>query len=928
MSQLSGYAISRLLDSVCNDAPDFALPSYLLSDSLRPADAAGQVTPQTAVQSPAAAQPDEIGEYFQQLCLLAQQILLYPSISIWLFDASNQQFVCSHALGPKTQIGRSHPLAEARQLWEALAASEVLNIVNAQQDKRCSLRFLGDEPTDLLLAAIKSHGQQVGVLVCRRPSQFEPWPEHCHAILRTFSLMAGRGLENLDRSGNTLLAYQRQQQLERIHYALSSKTGRAFFDELVHQLRVVLQSQQVWICEAEISPAGSFARMIAESDGLNNGSTSYRYALQNTACCRVYEHGDLPYLLESESLSLPSRYCGAAHYCGVALRDSKRKVIGHLAMTFERVPDERLLQCVLNLICPRAGSELERQHAEAQLRLAAVAFETNEGLIITDPELVILRVNHAFSQITGRSARDVVGKRLGVELWPWPSDPKPQFDEAGRWEGEVERWRHEGGAYPQWETWTPVRDELQQISHYVICFEDLSERQASARQIQNLAYFDDLTGLPNRRLLLEQVERAFLGARESEWIGALLFIDLDHFKTINDSLGHAAGDWLLQQVTHRLQDELGQGDVLARLGGDEFVLLLPTLSESPPLAEMQASGLGERLIEVLSMPYQYQGFDLHIAASIGVTLFPSRDQQPEDLLKQADTAMYQAKAAGRRTIKLFDAGMQRQADRRLMIHNQLRHALGNNELLLHYQPQHMVDGGDLIGVEALLRWHPPGHSMISPAEFIPIAEETDLIIDIGQWVLLEACHQFVRWEEEGVRLPQLSVNVSAKQFHHQRFVEHIHEVLSATGMEPSALNLEITESVVLGNTEDAIHKMSELKQLGINFSIDDFGTGYSSLGYLKRLPVDELKIDRSFIQDIPHDLSNMAIVEAVMAMARHLGFNVTAEGVETRQQLEFLRKQNCSFFQGFLASKPLSAEVMQRYALRYLPLEPALDGTL
>ncbi|MCD8547375.1 MAG: EAL domain-containing protein [Aeromonadaceae bacterium] len=903
------------------------MPSYLSSGSLSVVDPAVKANQVSAVGHVEGDHPDEIGEYFQQLCLLAQQILPYPSISIWLQDASQQQIVCSHALGPKTRLGRIHPVDEIRQLWDELAGAEILNIVNAQQDPRCSLRFLDDEPTDLLLAAIKSHGQQVGALVCRRPSQFEPWPEHCHAILRTFSLMAGRGLENLDSAGGRLLAYQRQQQLERIHHALAAKTGRPFFDELVSQLRLVLQAQQVWVCEAEQTPAGPYARMLAESDGFNDGSSSYRYALHTAACRRVYEAPELPYLVLSEVLNLPSRYCGAAYYCGVALRDTKRKVIGHLAMTFERLPDESMLQSLLNLVCQRAGGELERQQAEAQLRLSAVAFETNEGLIITDPELVILRVNHAFTQITGLSPREVVGKRLGEELWPWPADLAPQFDEAGRWEGEVERWRREGIAYPQWETWTPVRDEEQQITHYVICFEDLSERQASARQIQSLAYFDDLTGLPNRRLLLEQVERAFVAARESEWVGALLFIDLDHFKTINDSLGHAAGDWLLQQVAKRLQAEVGPGDVLARLGGDEFVLLLPTLSESPPLAEMQASGLGERLIELLSEPYQYQGLDLHIAASIGVTLFPSREQQPEDLLKQADTAMYQAKAAGRRTIKLFDAGMQRQADRRLLIHNQLRHALGNNELLLHYQPQHMVDSGDLIGVEALLRWHPPGHSMISPAEFIPIAEETDLIIDIGQWVLLEACHQFVRWEEEGVRLPQLSVNVSAKQFHHQRFVEHIHEVLSATGMEPSALNLEITESVVLGNTEDAIHKMSELKQLGINFSIDDFGTGYSSLGYLKRLPVDELKIDRSFIQDIPHDVSNMAIVEAVMAMARHLGFNVTAEGVETRQQLEFLRKQNCSFYQGFLASKPLPAEHMQRYALRHLPAESPSDET-
>jgi EAL domain-containing protein (putative c-di-GMP-specific phosphodiesterase class I) len=260
--------------------------------------------------------------------------------------------------------------------------------------------------------------------------------------------------------------------------------------------------------------------------------------------------------------------------------------------------------------------------------------------------------------------------------------------------------------------------------------------------------------------------------------------------------------------------------------------------------------------------------------------------------------------------------MQLQADRRLLIHNELRSALNNQELTLHYQPQHMVEGGDIIGVEALIRWQPPGRALVSPAEFIPIAEETDLIVDIGNWVLHEACTQYVSWEENGIHVPQLSVNVSAKQFHAHDFVDRIHDVLAATGMDPSCLNLEITESVVLGHAEDTISKMAELKTLGISFAIDDFGAGYSSLSYLKRLPADELKIDRSFIQDIPKDGDNMAIVEAVIAMARHMGFNVTAEGVESRQQLEFLQAQGCHFFQGYLASKPLPVPYLERYISR------------
>lgn len=301
-----------------------------------------------------------------------------------------------------------------------------------------------------------------------------------------------------------------------------------------------------------------------------------------------------------------------------------------------------------------------------------------------------------------------------------------------------------------------------------------------------------------------------------------------------------------------------------------------------------------------------------------MTLYPTRHQTPADLLKQADTAMYQAKADGRSTVRAFDATMQRKVDKRLRIHNQLRDALRNHELSLHYQPQHMVATGELIGAEALIRWQMPEGGMISPIEFIPIAEETDLIIDIGQWVMEEACHQYMHWYALDIKLPQLSVNVSAKQFHHSKFTERVYEVLDKTGMLPEALNLEITESVVLEGLEDTIQKMTELKSIGISFSIDDFGTGYSSLGYLTRLPVNELKIDRTFIKGIPNDVSNMAIAEAVLAMARHLGFNVTAEGVETRQQLQFLKQQSCHFYQGYLASKPLSADVMSIYASDHL----------
>ncbi len=302
---------------------------------------------------------------------------------------------------------------------------------------------------------------------------------------------------------------------------------------------------------------------------------------------------------------------------------------------------------------------------------------------------------------------------------------------------------------------------------------------------------------------------------------------------------------------------------------------------------------------------------------MGITLFPGKGQTAEDLLKQADTAMYQAKSAGRRTVIFFDDAMQRQADKRLQMHNALRGALANQELLLYFQPQHMVATGELVGAEALVRWQPEGKSLVSPTEFIPIAEESDLIIDIGMWVLEQSCMYMDKWQDMGLLLPELSVNVSAKQFHHPEFAERVEELMSRYHIDSAMLNLEVTESVVLGHAEDTIRKMEQLRELGLRFSIDDFGAGYSSLSYLKRLPVDELKIDRSFIRDIPRDSRDMAIVDAVIDLASHLGFTVTAEGVETRQQLEYLKQQGCTFYQGFLSSKAVPVDAMERYIKRF-----------
>lgn len=705
--------------------------------------------------------------------------------------------------------------------------------------------------------------------------------------------------------------------LTQLAQALSACTGIDFFNTLVSQLAHILKVDAVWV--GELSCADHVRVLAADGLALKD------YPLAGTPCQELYKQGVICFeVIDPLPAYQPWLAAGQTYY-GKPLFDARGQLLGHLALLYSTPADTSNLTSVLDTFSVRMVAELERLQSDAHMRLSAVAFETHEGIIITDPGFKILRVNNAFSQITGYEPPKVIGLHLEKELWPNLGGLGYELNSLSRWQGETQRRHSDGFIYPHWEIVTPVQDDKGVISHFVICFEDISERKAAERRIQDLAYYDELTGLPNRRQLHETLAKTFNEAIRDGLIGALLFIDLDHFKTINDSLGHATGDWLLKEATTRLKRLVRQGDCLARLGGDEFVLLLPSLSASPPQAEMQADIIAERLISEIAAPYDYVGQVLHIGASVGITLFPGREQGIDDLLKQADTAMYQAKSAGRKTRRFFDASMQQQADRRLLIHNELRSALSQQELTLHYQPQHMVDGGEMIGVEALIRWQPAGRALVSPAEFIPIAEETDLIVDIGNWVLHEACAQYVRWEENGIHIPQVSVNVSAKQFHAVDFVERIRNMLAQTGMDPACLNLEITESVVLGHAEDTISKMAELKTLGISFAIDDFGAGYSSLSYLKRLPADELKIDRSFIQDIPKDGDNMAIVEAVIAMARHMGFNVTAEGVESRQQLEFLKAQGCSFYQGYLASKPLPVPYLERYVQRLSRAEPVRE---
>lgn len=554
--------------------------------------------------------------------------------------------------------------------------------------------------------------------------------------------------------------------------------------------------------------------------------------------------------------------------------------------------------------------------AEIELQIAATAFESQSGMVVIDAHQKILRVNKAFEKITGYLLNEVKGASLTVlnsgsqdesfykEMW---SD----IHEKGYWEGEVWNRRKNGEVYPESLNITSVSKNSSIPSYYVGTFNDITSTKAAAEEIQNLAFFDSLTRLPNRRYLLDQLRHALATSKRNDQSGALLFLDLDHFKTLNDTLGHDAGDLLLKSVSERLILCVRENDTVARLGGDEFVLLLEGLKEAELAAQVEA--IGFKILTALSQPYELNGHSYFSSSSIGITLFGSQqsDANVEDLLRQADIAMYQAKASGRNTLRFFDPQMQDVISARASMEIELRTAVRNNQFKLYYQIQ-VDSAGKAIGVEALIRWQHPDKGMISPIQFIPLAEDTGLIIPIGQWVLETACAQLVVWQQD--KLTQhlsISLNVSAKQFHQQDFVSQIKDAIGHYAINPSLLKLELTESLLLADVDSTIAIMNELKEVGLRFELDDFGTGYSSLQYLKRLPLSQLKIDQSFVRDIATDSSDRAIVLTIITMAHTLGLQVIAEGVETEEQRQYLLENGCTNFQGYLFSQPLPIEQLE-----------------
>jgi diguanylate cyclase (GGDEF)-like protein/PAS domain S-box-containing protein len=554
--------------------------------------------------------------------------------------------------------------------------------------------------------------------------------------------------------------------------------------------------------------------------------------------------------------------------------------------------------------------------AEQQLCIAAKVFEVQEGIVITDANNIILRVNNAFTLITGYTEKEVVGKtphilssdRHSEDFYAgmWNS-----INEDGQWEGEVWNRHKNGNIYLEYLSVAEIQDINGNVINYIGTLLDITINNESANKISHLAFYDSLTNLPNRSLLQDRLILALASSQRNAQYGGLMFIDLDNFKTLNDTLGHNMGDLLLQQVAERLIVCIREDDTVARFGGDEFVVMVENLSEDVNEALVQIESIGNKILDAFAPLHLLATHNYKNSSSIGITLFIGQEQTADELLKQADMAMYHAKESGRNTLRFFDPQMQANIEKRVLLEKDLQLALQENQFILYYQPQ-VLHNQRIIGVEALIRWQHPQRGLVFPMEFISSTEVTGLILPLGQWVLETACAQIKIWEGSAhTQHLQIAVNVSARQFYQPEFVAQVLQTINKHAINPTKLKLELTESMVFTDIDDTIFKMNAIRKIGVCFSMDDFGTGYSSLSSLKRLPLNQLKIDQSFVRYITSDPNDAIIVQTIIAMTKSFGIDVIAEGVETEEQRAFLELYGCPVLQGYLFGKPMPIEQLE-----------------
>lgn len=604
---------------------------------------------------------------------------------------------------------------------------------------------------------------------------------------------------------------------------------------------------------------------------------------------------------------------GVESYFGAPIISSENKVIG-VVVTMDDKPMSigDWIKPTLGLIASNVSFEIEKRSAKQALRLAASVYdEAVEAIAIYDSEGLIIQANRAFTTISGYSEQEAIGQDTRLLKSGRHDDTFYQqfwqsLNQSGTWQGEIWNKKKNGEIFPCWQTITVVKDSSKKVKQYISVFSDISESKKTENEIYHLAHYDVLTGLANRNYFIEILESDIENACNLQQSFALLFLDLDHFKHINDSSGHSTGDLLLIQVAKRLRKFENSDTIISRLGGDEFTLLVRDV-KSVEVVEK----LAEQILHELRIPYHLSNLEVVLSVSIGFCFYPDDATNVHDLLKNADIAMYKAKSEGRSKFKRFVPLMNFEAQQRAQIEQEIRTGLEQQQFEIYYQPQVNLKSGKMIGCEALVRWNHPTKGFMAPNLFIPIAEDSGLINPLGEWVLESACKQFMDWKNSGYVLEHIAVNLSARQFNEQNLVDTVKEVLLKTGIDAEHLELELTESMLMENLEESISIMSNLRQLGISLSIDDFGTGYSSLAYLKHFPIDKLKIDRSFVNDVLSSPEDATIVKTTISLAAGLGLKTIAEGVETLQQMEYLKENGCEEMQGYYFCHPLSPRAKQ-----------------
>ena len=803
--------------------------------------------------------------------------------------------------------------------------------------------------------AVRS-GKPVIVQDIRREGDFAGWTERMlqngfHGVIclplrdrdRTFGLLYLYAPEILQISGEeakllqelsndvafgimSLRAHKAQQRLQasvlKVAAAVSASTGTEFFVQLVRNMADAVDAQGGCVVRLLPQMEGQPPRvtmLAAVLDG--NMLPTAEFDLTGTPSLLLLNQRE--YVVTDKVQQLyPNapvlRQVGAQGYAGQQLCNADGEVVGIVFVLFRQpIAETSFITTTLQIFAARASAEIERQAADARIRhQASLLDKAQDAILVRDLDSRIIFWNKSAERLYGWTRLQVLGQSVETLLYDDPTHFRHATQavmEHGEWTGEIVQRHRDGSTIEVEGRWTLVRGDDGQPQSILAINTDIRQRKASEREIQRLAFYDALTGLPNRMLLMDRMHQALATAQRRQQGGALLFIDLDNFKTLNDTLGHDQGDLLLQQVAQRLNTCVRSVDTVARLGGDEFVVMLEELSARPQELAMHARGVAEKILTLLAVPYALQGYQYRSTPSIGVAPFTGDETSVGELLKQADLAMYQAKTAGRNTLRFFDPDMQAVVTARAGLETDLRSALAQEEFLLHYQPQ-LHQSGRCVGVEALVRWAHPQRGMVSPGDFIALAEDTGLILPLGRWVLHTACKLLAKWQDDpALAHLTMAVNVSSRQFRHASFVDDVARVLAVTGARASHLKLELTESVLVEDMEATIATMTALRAFGVGFSLDDFGTGYSSLSYLKRMPLDQLKIDQSFVRDLLTDPNDAAIVLTIVGLSRSLGLQVIAEGVETDEQREMLGEAGCMHYQGYLCSRPLAADALEAF---------------